>query len=216
MKKDDRLYRKQTQLNAPAIRRPNSNAKKKKKRRNKILGMPSCATVLYKSSLVKWNHLAVRESLWRLRFFISASVSPAIQRKQKRSAIHIIDRGKVSRRHATYGMYCMPAFSRFAIVSSGSEPITLIAYVPGTYPSSRCHRATQLWRSSTMEIRPSNTCEVHSWIASLLPRRLRTSSQLGQPSRLNFWIERKKRKCQKKGIDRHRLEVASSQAGLTV
>jgi len=43
-----------------------------------------------------------------------------------------------------------------------TEPVTFTAYVPLTYPSNLCQRATHDARSSAMVIKPSKTWEVHS------------------------------------------------------
>ena len=115
--------------------------------------------------------------------FIRASISP---KNIDASAQRIITSRDADAGKGTHGIYLIPASSNDATVSVGNVPVTFIAYVPGTYPSNRCQRATQLCRSSMMDMRPSKTWDVHSWIASLLPRSWRTCSQLGQPSRANF------------------------------
>jgi hypothetical protein len=67
-----------------------------------------------------------------------------------------------------------------------TTPSTLTAYVPGAYPSRRCHLATQLVAGSAMEIIPSKTALVQSWTTSALWRISRNSSQLGQPLLTNL------------------------------
>jgi hypothetical protein len=67
-----------------------------------------------------------------------------------------------------------------------TTPSTLTAYVPGAYPSRRCHLATQLVAGSAIEIIPSKTALVQSWTTSGLCRISRNSSQLGQPLLANL------------------------------
>lgn len=88
----------------------------------------------------------------------------------------------------TYGIYLILASSSItATTSSGNCPLTFVAYTPFTYPSSRCHFATQLLLGSASAIRPSKTWDVQSMMASMLPSRWRNSSQFGHPSLRNRW-----------------------------
>lgn len=73
------------------------------------------------------------------------------------------------------------------LISSGSWPETLIAYRPATYPSRRCHFATQLRLGFARVMTPSKTCEVQASIWSWEFARWRKSSQLGQPSERKRW-----------------------------
>lgn len=67
-----------------------------------------------------------------------------------------------------------------------TTPSTFTAYVPGAYPSRRCHLATQLVAGSAMAIIPSKTALVQSWTTSALWRISRNSSQFGQPLLTNL------------------------------
>lgn len=88
-------------------------------------------------------------------------------------------------RGCTHGMYrTLYCSSICETMSSGSCPMTLVAYTPLTYPSSRCHFATQLLLGSASVMRPSKTDDVQLSTCSSLPARPRNSSQLGHPSLL--------------------------------
>lgn len=87
--------------------------------------------------------------------------------------------------HPTPPLHNKTSPSQAQSVRTLTIPTTLTAYTPGTYPSKRCHLATQLCDASASVMRPSYTCDVHSWIASGALAKRRKSSQLGQPSLRN-------------------------------